>query len=1052
MNFKAPYNLDGYVDFFQSYFLPEDFESCKEKIEINFQTHFIENITKLGEVPSLDLSVYEAKHRSENDPRVSLSRDSFRFLSQYGVKKALILFISKNSSNYRLSLVTIDLKWEEGRRVKKEYSNPRRYSFFLGPDTKTHTPEEYLLKLGRVKDFEDLKNRFSIEVVNKEFYTRIAILFTKLAGGKRTIGRTQFDEKGSLRLPSTSDDTLKKEFSVRLIGRLVFCWFLKKKRSSAGVSLLPERLLSSEVIPKNKAYYHKVLEPLFFEVLNTPIDKRRKEHRNSLWAKIPFLNGGLFTPHIHDFFDPGPLGISKHINTLKIPDEWFEDLFEIFETYNFTIDENTSMDVELAIEPEMLGRIFENLLAEINPETGETARKATGSYYTPRPIVEYMVDESLKHYLLNKAKLREDKIASLLAYEQEQVDLTDSEKDKVLNALDTIKIIDPACGSGAFPIGILQKMLLILQKIDPESRKWLIKKLAQIDNKLLKKELEKKLKQQNWDYVHKLGIIQSSIYGIDIQPIAVDISKLRFFLSLIVDDKVDDSKENRGIEPLPNLEFKFVCANSLVGLPKKEAQQTLFEATDDIDLLKNLRDEYLRSYGEEKEAVEKKFRETQSRMFKHSLNWGVKDSRTLKLCQWDPFSFDSCGWFGPEWMFGVKRGFDIVIANPPYIDSERMVNSGQIALREHIVKTYTMTKGNWDIYIAFFELGFRILNTNGVLTFITPDKWISKPFGDELRKYTIKNIYTIFKAGREIFESSKVDSIISFFKQNCCEKLKIFNFENNQIVFKKELNKKILKPPFALDFLFSNNLDLLIKMGAIPNKIFDSFNCESACATSDAYKLKPLIKELSKNKFDRNKHLKIINTGTIGKYASKWGSQEMTYLKNKYLYPIVNKQDFFNLFKSSYAKKSVGFKIIIKGLTLLDACLDFDGNVIPGKSTLIVAHDDINELKFLLSILNSKLASFFIKEKYQASSYNEGINFTKDMINNLPAPITSKFQKRPFVEIVDKILEIAKSDDYFENTEKQDKVYNYEQQIDKMVYKLYGLADKEIKIVENYDT
>ena len=245
--------------------------------------------------------------------------------------------------------------------------------------------------------------------------------------------------------------------------------------------------MSSDAIQKNKNYYHNILEPLFFEVLNTPGVNRIKTYEDAPWNAIPFLNGGLFNPHLNDFYNPGTLGISKHINTLKIPDEWIKELFDIFETYNFTIDENTSIDVELSIEPEMLGRIFENLLAEINPQTGETARKSTGSYYTPRPIVEYMVDESIKQYILTKTKLSEDKVSSLLSYEDVEPNLTDNEKNAVIDALDTIKIIDPACGSGAFPMGILQKILLILQKIDTESKKWLDKKLAKTGDTLLKR-------------------------------------------------------------------------------------------------------------------------------------------------------------------------------------------------------------------------------------------------------------------------------------------------------------------------------------------------------------------------------------------------------------------------------------------------------------------------------------------------------------------------------------------------------------------------------------
>ncbi len=418
---------------------------------------------------------------------------------------------------------------------------------------------------------------------------------------------------------------------------------------------------------------------------------------------------------MHDYYNIDQLlGVSKYINTLKVPDTWLIDLFEIFETYNFTIDENTSVDIELSIEPEMLGRIFENLLAEINPETGETARKSTGSYYTPRPIVDFMVNESLKQYLLTKTSINENSISSLLAYEEEDTELSEEEQDAIINALDNIKIIDPACGSGAFPMGILQKMLLILQKIDPESRKWAKKKIDRIDNYILKNELQKKIDEGNWDYLHKLGIIQNSIYGVDIQSVAVDISKLRFFLSLIVDENVDDSKPNRGVKPLPNLEFKFVCANSLINLPKKDTQVELFEESESIKKLKRLRETYFRSYGNDKKAVEKEFQDIQNEMFRASLSWlkaGKKESKAVKLSQWKPFSGEPCEWFDPEWMFGIKDGFDIVIGNPPY---GNLIEKNQ---KNTLRKVYKFSNLS-EISSLFVEKGFDILKKQGCIVFI----------------------------------------------------------------------------------------------------------------------------------------------------------------------------------------------------------------------------------------------------------------------------------------------------------------------------------------------
>jgi len=1062
MNFNQPYNRQKYLCFFRDELLPEDFETCDEKIEVDFQSKFIKYINKIGESPSLEVNVYEITHKSENDPRISLSRESFRLLSQYGIKRALVLFVPENQTiNYRLSLITIDLKWDEGTQVKKEYSNPHRYSFLLGPDSKIHTPEYYLLKKGRVKDFEDLKNRFSIEVVNKDFYIEIACLFTELAGGERTVGRKKIKEDGCLSLPYTSDDTIKKEFAVRLIGRLIFCWFLKKKNSNSGKPLIPEELLSTQSVKQNQNFYHTILEPLFFGTLNTPIEDRNELYKDTPWDQIPFLNGGLFEPGIHDYYDIDEgLGISKNINTLKVPDSWLTELFGIFETYNFTIDENTSVDIELSIEPEMLGRIFENLLAEINPVTGETARKSTGSYYTPRPIVDFMVNESLKQYMLTKTDIEEEKISSLLAYEEEKVELSDDEQDVIIDALDSIKIIDPACGSGAFPMGILQKMLLILQKIDPESKEWANKKIARIDNYISKNEFQKKVEEGNWDYLHKLGIIQNSIYGVDIQSIAVDISKLRFFLSLIVDENVDDSQKNRGIKPLPNLEFKFVCANSLIGLPEVFSKKSnnhshpkIFEKVSDIEKLRKFREQYFGAYGDDKKEIEKKFQELQKEMFLSSLSWiqwGGADSQTVKLSQWNPFSGEQCEWFDPDWMFGIKDGFDVVIANPPYIDSEKMVNIGLGDQRIYISNNYRLAKGNWDIYIAFFEKGLRLLNNDAFLVFITPDKWLSKPFGRELRVQFLKHMFSIVKCGREIFESSKIDAIITVISKKETKNLNILEYKEDLFEYKKNVSKSILDFPYNLDFLFSKYLDLLMKIESSSSRLKELGICENACATSDAYKLKDLIKDAIHYDYDRENFLKVLNTGTIGKYFAKWGHNEMTYLGKKYLCPIVDKNKFIRMFNNTYVMRALSKKIIIKGLTLFEGCIDLFGVFIPGKSTLLVKTSTDEKLKLLLLFINCKLTTFYLREKYQSYSYNQGVNFTKDMVNNLPMPNIPVDRKNLLNSFVNKILSITQTRDYSENFTKQKIVKELEEQIDQIIYQLYKLKDEEIEIVENF--
>jgi type I restriction-modification system DNA methylase subunit len=434
--------------------------------------------------------------------------------------------------------------------------------------------------------------------------------------------------------------------------------------------------------------------------------------------------------------------------------------------YNFTIDESTSIDVEISVDPEMLGRIFENLLAEINPETGETARKATGSYYTPRPIVEYMVDESLKQYLKTKTDIDEGRLSQLLSYAEDDTGIAEDEKDLLINALDLLKIIDPACGSGAFPMGILHKMLLILQKIDPKSSKWLLRKLFHIENKVIRDEIERKLKRENWDYVHKLGIIQNSIYGVDIQPIAVEISKLRFFLSLIVDEMIDDTKPNRGIEPLPNLEFKFVAANSLIGLPKVES--SLAESHSDIEKLRELREEYFTSFGDKKRRIEKEFKETQKNMFLHSLNWQTTTSQTYKLSEWNPFADTASSWFDPEWMFGIREGFDAIIANPPYLRIQEIQKTNP-DLAENLKEIYHSASGSFDIYAVFVEFAINHMGKDGNIAYILPHKFFQAAFGKNLRKLISygKLLRKIVDFGSsQVFESATTYTCLLFLSKN----------------------------------------------------------------------------------------------------------------------------------------------------------------------------------------------------------------------------------------------------------------------------------------------
>ncbi|MHB8362840.1 MAG: hypothetical protein ACYDBX_04455, partial [Patescibacteria group bacterium] len=473
------YNQGDFLDFIENSFLI-DFNKDIRKVNIS-NLKLLKNVFSLGSSKSLDLQVFEFQYSGSSNKRISITKEAFQIMKQHSIFNALAVFYSKDNDDWRFSFMTMNPVRNEKGIISNQYSNPKRLSFFLGPNAKVNTPNKFLVQKGLVLDLNDLKSRFSLEVVNKEFYKEISLLFVQLVGGIIYIGKKKEVFTPLLKLPNIENENIVgSEFGVRLIGRIIFCWFLREKNSDKGISLMPNALLSSDAVKNNSDYYHLILEPIFFEVLNKPIKSRVNNYSDKQFSLIPYLNGGLFSPHDDDYYKKMNSEVqSQFQDTLIIPNEWLIKFFKVLETYNFTIDENSSFDEELSIDPEMLGRIFENLLAEINPETGESARKSTGSYYTPRAIVDYMVDESLFLYLKGKLNLDEKKLRSVINYnlnDDENI-LEEDEKQDITDALEKVKILDPACGSGAFPIGALQKIVYILQQVDPGGQTWFEKQI-----------------------------------------------------------------------------------------------------------------------------------------------------------------------------------------------------------------------------------------------------------------------------------------------------------------------------------------------------------------------------------------------------------------------------------------------------------------------------------------------------------------------------------------------------------------------------------------------
>ena len=269
------------------------------------------------------------------------------------------------------------------------------------------------------------------------------------------------------------------------------------------------------------------------------------------------------------------------------------------------------------------------------------------------------------------------------------------------------------------------------------------------------------------------------------------------------------------------------------------------------------------------------------------------------------------------------------------------------------------------------------------------------------------------------------------------------NYQTKQIKGVRFVDKSILSSPYSLEIIFSDSIETIAKLEQKYHKLKDYYKCENACATSDCYKLKEILYSLeAPEKFDKNINYKVINTGTIGRYFSRWGKQPMKYLKDKYQYPVVNRNDFHSLFPNSYGKKANKKKIIIKGLTLLDCCIDFDGIIIPGKSTMMIECNNVEDILYLAAIINSKLMIYFIKQKYSSSSYNGGINFSKDMINSLPWATNEKAHSQ-IVTLVKQILSLDSDNDI-------SKIKYLDEEINHIVYEIYDLTEEEIKTIKEF--
>lgn len=1109
MEFNKAYSRQEFVRFLQNSFLPEDFVPSEEEVWFRTKMTYSIEAVKLGTCQSLDLVVYEVKHRSRHNARVSLSKEAFRMLADETQDRALVVFVPEDSNeNYRFSLIEITLDAaDDSARVTKRYSNPRRYSYFLGEGIAYYTPNKYLNEKGRVVSKEDLLSRFSVEVLTKEFYQELSDWY---AWAIKII-----------RFPNNIDDKdddakFNNEGAIRLITRLIFVWFLKQRH------LIPEEFFDERYIADNliegfnphamvdlfsksneSKYYKAILQNLFFAMLNSPITPEggkelserhfrngRGDYDNNKLMRyesyfknpqlfvdlanrtVPFLNGGLFDcldDKDHGMYYDGFSDRESVKNSLIIPDylffgeevgknidlsEWYGDkkkkkvsargIIDILKRYNFTVEENTPFDKEVSLDPELLGKVFENLLASFNPETQTTARKQTGSFYTPREIVQYMVDESLvAHLKRTVGEELEPQYRQLMQYSDDDVELTAEQRKSIMQSLYNCKILDPACGSGAFPMGILQQMVHILNRIDPDNSGWkemmLQKALDETseayrnsssdERKELIADIERSFDESinRPDYARKLYLIENCIYGVDIQPIAIQISKLRFFISLVVDQNTNaDPTDNFGIRPLPNLEAKFVAANTLIGLVKKDA--SLFDSAEIKAKENELKIAKHKIFGAKTVRTKRKYKNIVNDLRQEIAdmlyaNGAVGNDEARQLASWDMFDQNaSSPFFDPEWMFGVKDGFDIVIGNPPYHQLSKDLSISK-EYKSYLKQRFQTSGGRLNTFIFFIHIGIEFLSDKGVLSYIVPNTLLTQEYYKDTRIKLLNETILTKVVSYDIlpFDNAIVENVTFFALNDIRKNYSIQHYHSNieATSFDCSSEKKDFLSSPTYSFCFNSKRISILK---------DTIKLKTLCNINQAIALKG-DKSLSvKSNNIQNQYYRLLDGRNINKYSINWSGAYLDYDINR-IHSCKTRTIF-----------EVDEKLLFRRVSS-NLIFAYDNNRYYALNTLVVVTNKNNtnvSLKYLLALLNSKLLNYYYISEYKSTKkvFSE---IQARSVGELPIKLISPEKQSIFTILVDKIIKAKK-----ENIDSS----NEERIIDQYVYHLYGLSYDQVLIID----
>ena len=1016
---ESPYDRSIWKNFLQTQFTNNKLNAEDRKISlsdnpiskecVSLGFYEIDDYTKIG--------IFEI----ELSPKVNLARNrvQLRNLLKDITKQmagAMVVFVQ--GEQWRFSYISKrKFHNKETNTIEDKETAPKRYTYLFGKGEKALTAAQNFDKLiqkqkGNLYDLlslDDFEDAFSVEKLGKEFfknYKEIYEDFVEYITGYRYVKKGSKWTKTQVHEPHfdyqdifRGDSKAVRDFFKRMMGRIIFLYFIQKK----GWLAVPKNENWDKGNPdylyqlfKNAQYkelfYSDYLVPLFFDTLNNPDSENEK---NDL--RFPYLNGGLFDKSQDFLYDK-----------LALPSAIFDKLFDTFNRYNFTIYEDAPDEHTVAVDPEMLGHIFENLLED---------NKDKGAFYTPKEIVHYMCKESLKAYLLAKEDLdaAENSIAQsaleniILQQElsKDELKYADKYAYKIIDALDHVKICDPAIGSGAFPMGLLQEIF---------------------NAQVYLQELKGFTKAKS-DAEIKKHIIEESIYGVDIDEGAVDIARLRFWLSLVVDEPKP--------QPLPNLSFKIVCANTLIPLGKPKGDLGL---TNEIaDQIEAIREEYFTANKDAKKHLEMQFRNLQNKLWTTAKEWATAADVEIykKISEFNPFADKSCSWFDPWWMFGVKDGFDIVIGNPPYVQVKQI----EPYFKKIYHDIYEFAIGRFNLFYFFIELSKKLTKNKAITSYIIPDRLLLNTQCIELRSWLLnkQTILEIVSFDEFVFENAVVDSIILTYK-NTINSATTLIAKNN--VNLKNINSKVgINIPITYFKDSPNNqfdLNYSLSKSEILNQLLkNTIKLGEISETRDGIIQSKIPDVLFLTENENEYCEKLLFGKDISKYELNFNNNWVNYQPEEMMKIEIERGGgglrlrVREIFESN---KILTRQTADSIIATIDTNNYFYSNTIHGT----IIKDDTFEIKFILSILNSNVLKYY----YRQTTSEGGKVFAQvkiEILRQMPIKITEKLKQTSFVILVDYLLHLYNKENpaILLHTDNSRIASHLEDILNMMVYELY---------------